>query len=504
MQAKTKTSPGELARNYFQAEYGHLVNGQWVDGDSGNTITMINPATGDEISRIQAGTASDVKRAVDAAHAAFPKWSRSSPYERQAVLLEMARRLKARLGDYAMMETLNNGKPISESSRFDIPASAGIYDFYAGTPFMIRGNTSVLGDSVMLNYREALGVCAAIVPWNIPMFCTALKVAPALAAGNTVVLKPAESTCLAILEFFKECAGFMPPGIVNIVTGYGPDTGPALVTDPRVRKVAFTGSKPTARKIMEYASHNIIPQTMELGGKGAFIVADDADIDAAAEGIVSSTIFNKGEVCIAGVRVFAHEKIADELKEKALKLLTHIKMGDPTDPATQLGPLASQRQFDKVKSYLELGPREGAILEVGGKPARLRGLEKGLFIEPTIFSGVDNRMRIAQEEIFGPVTCMQNWSDDEEVIRLANETPYGLGSGIWSRSIARAHRFSRDMQTGMIFINRYYNFLPGMPMGGYKESGFGREGCLETLDHYTQIKSVVIDTSSGPLGMYPG
>lgn len=502
MQASIPPGIVEPARNYFQAEYGHLINGQWVDGDGGATIAMFNPTTGQELSKIQAGNAVDVKRAVDAAAAAFPAWSRSNPYERQAVLLEMARRLKARLMDYAMMETLDNGKPISESSRFDIPATAGIYDFYAGTPFMIRGTTSSLGDSVMLNYREPLGVCAAIVPWNIPMFCTALKVAPALAAGNTVVLKPAESTCLGILEFFRECASFMPPGIVNIVTGYGPDTGPALVTDPRVRKVAFTGSKPTARKIIEYASHNIIPQTMELGGKGAFIVADDADIDAAAEGIVSSTVFNKGEVCIAGVRVFAHEKIADELKGKALELLAGIRIGDPTDPATQLGPLASQRQFDKVKSYLELGPKEGARVEIGGQPARLKGLENGLFIQPTVFSNVNNQMRIAREEIFGPVTCFQTWNDDAEVIRLANETPYGLGSGIWSRSASRVHRFSRDMQTGMIFVNRYYNFLPGMPMGGYKESGFGREGCLETLDHYTQIKSVVIDTSSGPLGMY--
>jgi len=204
------------------------------------------------------------------------------------------------------------------------------------------------------------------------------------------------------------------------------------------------------------------------------------------------------------VRVFAHEKIADELKGKALRLLAGIRMGDPTDPATQLGPLASQRQFDKVTSYLELGPREGAKVETGGKAACVKGFEKGLFIEPTVFSQVDNRMRIAQEEIFGPVTCMQTWKDDDEVIRLANETPYGLGSGIWSRSASRVHRFSRDMQTGMIFVNRYYNFLPGMPMGGYKESGFGREGCLETLDHYSQIKSVVIDTTSGPLGMYQG
>ncbi len=502
MDVSNTPSTNERAGKYFQGEYGHLINGEWVAGDGGDTIPMTDPTTGEEISLIQAGNAADVKRAVDAAHTAFPAWSRSSPYERQAVLLEMAKRLKARLQDYAMMETLDNGKPISESSSFDIPATAGLYDFYAGTPFMIRGSTSVLGDSIMLNYREPLGVCAAIVPWNIQMFSTALKVAPAIAAGNTVVLKPAESTCLAILEFFKECADFMPPGVVNIVTGYGPEVGPALVTDPRVRKVAFTGSKPTARKIIEYASVNIIPQTMELGGKSAFIVADDADIDAAAEGMVSSTVFNKGEVCIAGTRVFAHEKIADELMEKVLQLLANVRIGDPIDPATQLGPLASQTQFDKVKSYLELGPREGAKLEVGGKAANLPGLEKGFFIEPTIFSGVNNAMRIAQEEIFGPVTCMQTWSDDDEVMRLANETPYGLGGGIWTSNASRAHRFTRDLNTGMIFVNRYYNFVPGMPMGGYKESGFGREGCLETLDHYTQIKSAVIDTSSGPLGMY--
>ncbi|WP_200863537.1 aldehyde dehydrogenase family protein [Paraburkholderia kururiensis] len=493
----------ELARKYFQPEYGHFIDGEWVKGASGETIELLNPSNGERLSLIQAGNAADATRAVEAAARAFKTWSRTHPMQRAGILREMARRLQARVADYAMMETLDNGKPIRDSQNFDIPATAATLAFFADTPLMVRGHTSVFPDSLSLTLREPLGVCVGITPWNIPLYAAvALKMGPALAAGNTFVLKPAETTCLAVLEFFKECADLLPPGVVNIVTGYGSAVGEALVTHPAVRKVAFTGSKPTARKIMQYASTNIIPQTMELGGKSANIVCEDADIDAAVEGAVMSTVFNKGEVCIAGTRTFVHKKIYDEFVERFKCVLSGVVQGDPTQMATQLGPQASRIQYDKVCSYLALGASEGARVVTGGKAATVAGLEKGLFIEPTIFADVRNDTRIAQEEIFGPVTCVLPWSDDQEVLDMANASPYGLGGGVWTNNLERAQNFARSMDTGTVWVNRYYNFVPGQPLGGFKQSGFGREGCYESLDHYTQLKAVVIAGRAAPMGLY--
>jgi len=486
----------------FLETYGHFINGEWVSGDTGKTIPVSNPATGEILANIQAGNAADVDRAVQAAHLAFKTWSRTHPRQRQLVLQEMARRMRARLADFAMMETVDNGKPITDSTMFDVPATAEVYDYFASLATNIQGGTTDYPDSILLTHREPLGVCAAIVPWNIPLYCTALKVAPALAAGNTIVVKPAESTGLSILEFFRDCADILPPGVVNIVTGYGAEAGEPLVRHPLVRKVSFTGSKPTARKIMGYASQNIIPQTMELGGKSANIICADADLDAAAEGVVMSTVFNKGEVCIAGTRTFVHESIMDRFLQKLSEQIGNVRQGDPLDPRTQLGPQASQVQFDKVAGYLALGPSEGAHVLAGGGKASIAGFENGLFIQPTIFSNVRNDMRIATEEIFGPVTCILSWRDEAEVLDAANASDYGLGGGVWTKDLTRAHRFAREMQTGTVWINRYYNFVPGQPLGGYKQSGFGRENCAETLLHYSQAKAVIINLAEGALGLY--
>jgi acyl-CoA reductase-like NAD-dependent aldehyde dehydrogenase len=489
-------------KSLFLETYGHFINGEWVNGDSGKTIPVINPSTGETLSHIQAGNEADVNRAVQAAHTAFKTWSRTHPRQRQLILQEMASRMRKRLADFAMMETIDNGKPITDSQMFDIPATAEVYDYFGALPLHIQGQTTDFPDSILLVHREPLGVCAAIVPWNIPLYCTALKVAPALAAGNTVVIKPAESTGLSILEFFRECADILPPGVVNIVTGYGQEAGEPLVRHPLVRKVSFTGSKPTARKIMTYASQNIIPQTMELGGKSANIICADADLDAAAEGTVMSTVFNKGEVCISGSRTFVHESVMEKFLEKLTTQIAHVRQGDPLDPRTQLGPQASKIQFDKVAGYLDLGPQEGASVLAGGAKAQIPGLENGFFIQPTIFSNVRNDMRIATEEIFGPVTCILSWRDEDEVIAAANASDYGLGGGIWTSNLTRAHQFARAMQTGTIWINRYYNFVPGQPLGGYKQSGFGRENCVETLMHYTQAKAVIVNLAEGPIGLY--
>jgi aldehyde dehydrogenase len=491
-----------LARRHFKEVYGHFINGEWLGGSSSETIASINPSSGEILARIQAGNAADANLAVQAAAAAFPAWSQTHPIQRGEILREMSRRLMTRVDDFAMMETLDKGKPLRDSTHFDIPTTAATLAFYADAPPHIRGTTSTFPGTLAMNLREPLGVCAAITPWNIPLFCVALKMGPALAAGNTIVIKPAESTCLAILEFFRYCQDLIPPGVVNVVTGYGPAVGEPLVTNPLVRKVAFTGSKPTARKIMQYASVNIIPQTMELGGKSANIVCEDADLDAAVEGAVMSTVFNKGEVCIAGTRTFVHREVYDDFLGRFQNVLSRIRQGDPTDLKTQIGPQASKVQFDKVRAYLEVGANEGARVALGGRSAAITGLSNGLFIEPTIFADVRNSMRIAQEEIFGPVTCVIPWSDDAEVLEMANASPYGLGGAVWTQDVTRAHQFARSMQTGTVWINRYYNFVPGQPLGGYKESGFGRENCLETLDHYTQIKAVILDLKRGPLGIY--
>ncbi len=488
--------------NVFQAEYGNFINGKWEQAKSGKPIDMYNPATGEVLSRIQASAEEDVLHAVRSAHDAFPKWSQTTPGERQKILLEMAKRVRNRIDDYALMETLNNGKPIVESKYFDMPLVIDTFDLFAGAGFTLHGMVLDYPDAINVIHREPYGVCAQIIPWNVPMIMMANKIAPAIVSGNTVVLKPAETVCLSILEFFKEMSDIIPPGVINVITGYGPDIGPHLVSHPLVSKVAFTGSGGTGRKIIEYTSKNIIPSTMELGGKSANIVFSDADIDAAVEGAAMSLVLNKGEICLAGSRLFLQEGIKEEFLHKLKNVISGIVIGDPTNPQTQLGPQASVAQYEKVKSYLNLGPQEGAEVYCGGAPAKIKGFEKGNFIKPTIFTKVDNKMRIAQEEIFGPVTCVMTFKDVDEAIRLANDTAYGLGGGVWTRDISMAHSVVRKMQTGTVWINRYYNFKLNSPIGGYKQSGYGVEFCQEMVKHYTRTKSVIINLNEGPLGAF--
>lgn len=480
--------------------YGHFIGGEWIEGDSGETIALENPSTRATVARIQSGNAKDVDRAVQAAAAAFPAWARSSPSQRQSMMRAIAQRIRERQFDYAMMETLNNGKPITDAFTHDIVGAIGQFEFFAGTAFHLHGQTMDFSDATVLVHREPIGVVAQIIPWNVPLLMAAFKLAPALAAGCTVVLKPAEVACWSVMEFIADIADIVPPGVINVVTGYGGVVGEPLVSHPKVRKVAFTGSRPTAQKIIGYAARNIIPQTMELGGKSANIVCDDADIEAAAQSAVITTVFNKGEVCVAGSRVFVHEKVEDQFLEAFRRRLAAVRQGDPLHPATQLGAMASKAQYDKVRNYLELGQKEGARAFFGGEPARIEGLDDGYFIQPTIFTDVRNDMRIAQEEIFGPVTSVIRWKDEDEMIKLVNDVEYGLAGGLWTNNLGRAHRIARAMETGVIWINRYYNFKPGMPGGGYKQSGFGREGSIATLDHYTLTKSVVINLDQQSVG----
>lgn len=473
--------------------FGHFIGGEWVGGETGETIALENPATRQVLARIQAGNAADAARAVEAAAAAFPRWKHSAPAQRQLLLRAIAQKLRERQFDYAMFESLNNGKPITDAFTHDIVGAIGHFEYFAGSAFHIQGQVSDFADATMIVHREPIGVAVQIIPWNVPLLMAAFKLAPALAAGCTVVLKPAEVACWSVMEFIADIAELVPPGVINVVTGYGAAVGEALVAHPKTRKVTFTGSRPTAQKIMGYAARNVIPQTMELGGKSANIICEDADIEAAAQSAVITTIFNKGEVCAAGTRVFVHEKVEDQFLEAFQRRLSSVRQGDPLHPETQLGAMASKVQFDKVSSYLELGPQEGARAFFGGKAAAIEGLSDGYFIEPTIFTEVRNDMRIAQEEIFGPVTSVIRWRDEDDMLKEANATEYGLAGGIWTQNLTRAHRISRGLETGMIWINRYYNFKPGMPLGGYKQSGFGREGTLATLDNYTVSKAVVIN-----------
>jgi aldehyde dehydrogenase len=480
--------------------YGHFIGNEWVDGDSGKLIDLKNPATRETVGRIQAGNAVDVDRAVRAARDAFPAWSRIEAIERQRILVEIAARLRARHAEFAVMESLNNGKTIIEGF-LDVQHAIEQFEYYAGLTHL-KGEVLDFPNTIAMTHREPIGVVAQIIPWNVPLLMAAIKLAPALAAGCTIVLKPAESVCLSVLALAEVLADILPKGVVNLVTGYGADVGERLVSHPDVRKVSFTGSRATAQKIIAYASRSIIPQTMELGGKSANIICEDADLDAAAESVVMSTVINKGEVCLAGSRVFVHRKVRDQFLDKVTQLLGTIRYGNPLNPATQIGAVSSEVQFDRVMYYIDIGKREGAHVAFGGARASVPDLANGLFIQPTLFTGVHREMTIFRDEIFGPVTSVIDWDDEADMIEQANDSEYGLAGGIWTRNLAKAHQIARSLDTGTVWINRYYNTRPGMPLGGNKQSGFGRENTHEAIAHYTKLKSVVLNLDERPLGLF--
>jgi 5-carboxymethyl-2-hydroxymuconate semialdehyde dehydrogenase len=471
-----------------------LIDGKWVEAASGKTFDTLNPATGEVLARVAEGDAEDVDRAVRAARRAFDggPWRRMRPAERERLLLRIADLIEAHAEELAELETLDNGKTLADSRSVDVPSAAATFRYYAGWVNKLTGDTNP-SDEAFFNFtlREPVGVCGQIIPWNFPLLLAAWKLAPALACGNTCVLKPAEQTPLTALRLGEllEEAG-VPAGVVNIVPGFGPTAGAALVRHPMVDKIAFTGSTEVGKEIQRESAATLKRVSLELGGKSPNIVFADADVEAAVEGALVGVFFNQGQVCCAGTRLFVERKLHDEFAERLAKTAAGMKQGSGLDPETRIGPLVSQEQLERVTGYLEIGKREGARVLTGGERNTAKGLERGYFVKPTVFTGVRNDMRIAREEIFGPVVAVIPFKDEDDAVLQGNDTLYGLAAGVWTRDIGRAHRVARAIRAGTVWVNCYNVFDPASPFGGYKESGYGRELGRYALDLYTQVKSV--------------
>jgi betaine-aldehyde dehydrogenase len=487
-------------------KYQLFIDGQWVDAESGKTFITPNPATGETLAEVAEADKADIDKAVSAARRAFEgKWSKISARDRGRILYKLSKLIEEHSNELAALETADNGKPIKESSYVDLPQVAENFEYFAGWATKIEGETiPVPGQMFNYTLREPVGVCGQIIPWNFPLLMAAWKLAPALAAGNTVVLKPAEQTPVTAMELGKliQEAGF-PEGVVNIVPGYGETAGAALAAHPGIDKIAFTGSTEVGKLIAKAAAENLTKVSLELGGKAPNIVFADADMDQAVSGAMMGIFFNQGQVCCAGSRLFVEEKVKDEflgrLKEKAAR----INVGDPMDKATHMGPQVSAEQLSRIKSYVDVAQKEGATMVAGGESPKLdEAFQKGYFFQPTIFSDVNNQMRVAQEEIFGPVVSVITFRDEDDLIKQANDTIYGLSAGIWTRDITRAHRFAKEIKAGVIWINTFNMFNAASPFGGYKQSGYGREMGKHALEMYTHVKSVWVDLSGRPIGWF--
>jgi acyl-CoA reductase-like NAD-dependent aldehyde dehydrogenase len=473
-----------------------FIGGEFCESLSGRTFPTVNPATEEVITEVALADEADVDRAVQTARRAFEEgpWPRMTPYERSRLLWRIGDLVWAHREELAYIESLDSGKPIRDARNVDVPMVAELFHYYAGWVTKIHGETvPTKWPALCYTLREPLGVCAAITPWNFPLLLAVWKIAPALACGNTVVHKPSETTPLSILklaEIFQEADA--PPGIFNVVTGPGAVTGAALVRHPGVDKVAFTGSTETGKWIMREAAATLKRVTLELGGKSPNIVLADADLEAAVRGAYIGIFYNQGEVCAAGSRLIVDAAIHDALLERLVERTKKLQPGDPLDPNTRMGPLANKAQLEKVESYVRKALEEGDRLVIGG---RRPPVERGYFFEPTIFDGVDPAHTIAQEEIFGPVLAVIPCRDEDEMIRVANQTVYGLAAAVWTRDVKKAHRVARALKAGTVWVNTYNLYDVTMPFGGYKHSGFGRELGMHALEMYTQVKSVWVDLS---------
>ncbi|HEY7648007.1 MAG TPA: aldehyde dehydrogenase family protein [Methylomirabilota bacterium] len=472
-----------------------FINGTWRPPLSGETYSPINPANEEPVAEVGKGDERDIDAAVAAARKAFDEgpWPRMSPHERGRIVWKLGELIQQNLDEMARLESLCTGKTLFDSGKVEIPFAAEVFRYYAGWASKIHGETLQLRENAFtFTLRHPVGVVGAIVPWNFPFLLSSWKIAPALAAGNTMVLKPASQTPLTALKFAELCqqAG-LPEGVFSVVTGPGGKVGMALVRDPRVDKIAFTGSTDVGKQIMREAAGTLKRLSLELGGKSPNIVFADADMEAAVRGAMTGIFYNKGEVCAAGSRLFLDERIHDEFMSKLTDRVKGLKVGDPMDKATRMGPVVSKQQMDTVLGYIDAGKREGARLVAGGS----RVGSKGYFIEPTIFDGVTNRMKIAREEIFGPVLSVIPFKSVEDGLAEANSTTYGLAAAVWTRDVAKALKAAKAIRAGTVWVNAYNLFDAALPFGGFKESGFGREMGSAGLDHYTEVKSVWVDLS---------
>jgi aldehyde dehydrogenase len=507
--AITQLQPGHYGYPVpFKARYANYIGGEWLAPLSGQYFDNVSPVTGHAFCEVPRSNSADIERALDAAHAAKRSWGKTSAAARARILEQIAQRIDDNLELLATAETWDNGKPIRETINADIPLCSDHFRYFAGCIRAQEGGISEIdADTVAYHYHEPLGVVAQIIPWNFPLLMACWKLAPALAAGNCVVLKPAEQTPVSILILMELIGDLLPPGVLNIVNGFGVEAGKPLASNPRINKVAFTGETTTGRLIMQYASQNIIPVTLELGGKSPNIFfpdvmnADDAYFDKALEGFTLFA-FNQGEVCTCPSRALIHESIYDAFIERALARVKAIRGGNPLDPTTMIGAQASQEQMEKILSYFDIGQQEGAEVLTGGHRRTLDGdLADGFYIEPTVFKG-HNKMRIFQEEIFGPVVSVTTFKDDDEALSIANDSLYGLGAGVWTRDLTRAYRFGRAIEAGRVWTNCYHAYPAHAAFGGYKQSGIGRENHKMMLDHYQQTKNQLVSYSPNALGFF--
>lgn len=497
--------PGSLITP--KAQYGNFIGGKWVAPVNGQYFDNISPVNGKSFTSIPRSTAEDINLALDAAHAAADAWGRTSVTERANILLKIADRMEANLEMLAVAETYDNGKGVRETLAADMPLAIDHFRYFAGA---IRAQEGSLGelddDTVAYHFHEPLGVVGQIIPWNFPILMAVWKLAPALAAGNCVVLKPAEQTPWSILVLMELIEDLLPAGVLNVVNGFGLEAGKPLASSPRIAKIAFTGETTTGRLIMQYASQNIIPVTLELGGKSPNIfledVADHDDdfFDKAVEGFVMFAL-NQGEVCTCPSRALIHESIYDKFMERAVARTKAIIQGNPFDPATMIGAQASNDQLEKILSYIDIGSQEGAQCITGGKRKIVEGMEEGFYVEPTIFTG-HNKMRIFQEEIFGPVLSVTTFKTVEEALEIANDTLYGLGAGVWTRNVHDAYRLGRGIKAGRVWTNCYHAYPAHAAFGGYKQSGIGRETHKMMLEHYQQTKNLLVSYSPKKLGFF--
>lgn len=491
----------------FKEQYNNFIGGEWVAPKGGEYFDVISPVDGKPFTKVARSQAEDIELALDAAHKAFETWSQTSVTERSNILWKIADRMEENLEYLARIETWDNGKPIRETMAADLPLAIDHFRYFAGVIRAEEGDATELdANTLSINIKEPLGVVAQIIPWNFPLLMATWKMAPALAAGNCTIVKPAEQTPASIMVLMELIGDLLPKGVLNIVNGFGPEAGKPLATSERVAKVAFTGETTTGRLIMQYASQNLIPVTLELGGKSPNIFfesvmdADDEYFDKCLEGAALFAL-NQGEVCTCPSRILVQESIAEKFIERVVERTKAIKMGHPLDPETMIGAQASQDQYEKILNYIQIGRDEGAEVLCGGEAQTNTGVEGGFYVQPTLLKG-HNKMRVFQEEIFGPVSSITTFKDEAEAIEIANDTLYGLGAGVWTRDAHQLYRIPRAIKAGRVWVNCYHNYPAHAPFGGYKKSGFGRETHKMMLDHYRQNKNMLVSYDKKAMGFF--